>query len=204
MNFKTIGSVLCLLASIGALTGCGSAQSSGTADYQLGDIPGALAYAESQQWDDIVSVLSDGEISAEEYRQVHEAYLKCNEALGWNYEASVIDPIGGLQLLEHSDYRGSNDATIDTFEECNQRFFNTVEAPYMSQNTQKMDPSLIAAVRVCLVSKGYSSPNAGVETRFQDFYPDGTMWADSDAPYTCTLANAKTLFPNLPAYGFGF
>jgi hypothetical protein len=163
-----------------------------------------LAYAKTQHWTDIVKVLNDGKITAEEYRSVHEADLKCNEALGWHYGPTVLDPIGGRQLLETSDYRGPKNADKAGLEECNQHYFNTVEAPYQAQSRQHMDPALLAAVRKCLDAKGYKRPHPGEETRFQDFYPTGKMWSTTDAPYQCTLSSAKTLFPTLPAYGFAF
>lgn len=184
------------------ISGC--AATNQTEDVIAGDPSSTLSYAEIQGWDDVVAMLSDGVVTAEENAASHEAWKKCREELGFSFGPSTLDPINGKLFLEKEEYRGGDSVDQRAHELCYARYSDTVELVYQSKSPSQMNPALLSQTQSCLDEAGYERPNVGGETRLKDFYAEGAGYKSGDAVYQCVEKAYFELFPDLPGLAYGF
>ena len=204
MNIHSHVRVAVILFSTALLVGgCAADEVATAGPFDLADASGALKWATENGFDDVVAILEDGKVTAEEYALGHDLGRRCKEALGMKYGPATLDPISGTQLIETEEYRGATDeSTQEAFDACDTRYFFAVETVYLDTTPQRMDPALLGSVRECLDRVGH--PHSGDEVSFEDFYDSGASWSPQDPVAVCVLEQAQMLYPDLPSYSLGF
>ncbi len=187
-----------------SLAGCAGDAGGAVVEVQPGDPASTLVYAQSQGWDDVVLMLEDGEVTAEENAAAHTLWRECREAVGFTFGPTILDPINGKLYLETEEFRGDTDTDGSANDECYSRYSDTVELVYQSTAPSKMEPLLLTAVQQCLDAAGYERPLDGTETRLRDFYPAGEMWKPGDPVNTCVEDNYWDLYPGIAGLAYGF
>ncbi len=200
---KTVMSMVSVVVTVLLATGCST---TGQSDIDVipGDPASTLAYAKSRGWDDVVNMLADGVVTAEENAEAHESWKRCREEFGFTFGPSTLDPVNGKLLLETEDFRGGDNIDQAAHELCYTRYSDTVELVYQSTAPSRMDPALLSQTQVCLDGAGYARPNPGVEVKLKDFYAEGQQYTQGDPVYTCVEAAYFDLFPELPGLAYGF
>jgi len=161
-------------------------------------------WAEQRGWDDVVEILSDGEVTADEQEYGVSSYVRCLEALGFEFGEREPDPISGFRLSwTEVEYAGPGEwANEAEYDACEQRYFVGVQLVYEATHEQVMDPTLADGVRACLGEVGRETD--GKETKLEDFYAPGESWAPGDEVVSCVEEQMRVLFPEIVGHGISF
>lgn len=194
------------VASALVLAGCTTSASGGSSGFFAGSTATeASAFAQANGFDWEVGVLDDGRISAGEYEQAYDRYMKCQEDLGYVFDKpKILDPVGGLQWQAISVFRGTGEPPLlQEDHPCYVKIF-LIEDLYLSTSTERMDPTLLAALKACLDDKGV--PYRGDEVKFADFtdgLTDAELADEDEQRVSCLIEKATELFPDLLAVNYG-
>lgn|GEM_PF-5104812 len=193
-----ISFTMCLL-----LTGCGTEPPPPPVVTTVAE---ALEVAQDRGFDWEVGILDDGVISAGEYEQAYDRYMKCQEDLDYVFtRPKVLDPVSGLQWQAMAEWRGTGEpALLDPGNECDTRFF-LIEPPYLQTNEHRMDPALREAFMTCLDANGIAY--TGDERNFDDFtrsLDDAALGDARDGTHvSCLLETVNELFPEVLWVSYG-
>lgn len=191
-----------------ALSGCsGGSDPLGDSNDIGGGLVSVLTVAEARivaeergySWES--SILQDDVITAGEYEQAYDRFMKCQEDLGWVFDRpKFLSPVNGLQWQALAiDWRGTGDPpTADLEDRCEVPFF-LLEFAYLHTTAHRMDPALRSAFVACLDEHGLE--HRGDETNFNEFtshLSDAEYLADSEGTYQyCLTEEAVGMYPEL-------
>ncbi|MCC7127589.1 MAG: hypothetical protein IT192_02080 [Microbacteriaceae bacterium] len=138
-------------------------------------------------------VLQDGEVTPEEWKEMHSGWRGCMEQLGFQFDNALLDPINGLQYVE--SYEAPKEGVDPEAElACQQRYVDVVEETYLESAEPRMSSTLKAATSSCLLTKGIHT--VGDEKQLADFMSEGGL-SDSRRKVVerCVLQEVARLYP---------
>jgi hypothetical protein len=202
--FAKAGAVLAaVVVVIVGVTGCSASQHPN--EWNPSDPESVRQHAEASGFTEAAAAAGDGQISREEWGQLHGGWVTCMEKIGFAFDEPLVDPVNGREYIENRSYNGPvGGPSEQELGACDARYDFSVGQLYYDQNPAVMAPDLIQATRSCLDSQGVSYP--GDETRFQDFFPANTSPQEAvESPQgKCVATEFKRLYPDVQSFALGF
>lgn len=190
-----IVAVLLFAAASVSLSSC----SSSVDEYDPFDPASTREFAASKGYEESVVALEDGIITREEWRQLHNEMRACFGEFGYVLGPSALDPLNGREYVFAFEYTPP-DLTVGAADGCYSRY-ELVGQIYYATAEPRMDPGLLAAVRNCLESEGWTT--TGEEVSFKDFFDveartnlDPRQISDSLVT-DCVMSEGARLFPGV-------
>ncbi len=205
---KGASAVALVVALCFLLSGCSASATEGdSAPQTVTTVPEALSVAQQRGLDWEAGVLEDGVISAGEYEQTYDRYMRCQEDLDYVFtKPKVLDPVSGLQWQAIAEWQGTGEpGLLDPNNPCDSRFY-LIETPYLASTPHRMDPVLREGFVVCLDENNL--PYRGDEVSFEEFtasLSDAELVdGESTGTYvSCLLDTVKQLFPEVLWVSYG-
>lgn len=194
------------MVAVLTLTSCATAPNSNVDEYfSFTSVDAAVKYAEAHDYAEQASLLSDGEVTEEDYRTANGLFRACLEEVGYRFgEEITIDPINGLQLQNEWNVTPGESGQLadkklaDQADSC-QDAFDTVEMAYIGTHEKRMDPTLRAAIEQCALSQDIevSEQNLTIDSMLE-----GSNDARRDIIQSCLFTSMGSLFPGLEFVGY--
>jgi hypothetical protein len=186
--------VLCI-GAVG-LSGCAETDDDGAGSVTPAMIKADARDLEKEGYSEQAEMLSDGVVTAREYADAFDLLRTCVEANDGKVVDLQVNPVDGISLsfaFETADLPGIDKALDD----CQFRYWTTLEMDYRESHLNKMDPLLRDAVSECMKERGIES--TGEEDTVQDFageagLVDGVMTPRAQAASDCIQEQVVELF----------
>jgi hypothetical protein len=184
------------------IAGCASSDAPEGSVWTPSSISEARLIAEENGLEWEIDVLRDGRISASEYEEGYDRYMKCNRDLGYVFDKpKYLDPIEGQVWRSIGAYEGVGEAPEPDMVACENRL-SVIETPYVLTTPKRMDPKLLARFRECLDEAGIAY--GGNELNYNDFTEDLSDQEFGSGPeWNCLVESTRETFPDVIAFGVG-
>lgn len=195
---------LLVMAIVLSLAACTTASSSNSGNdvFSFTSVDNAYSYAQSKGYKQAAALLSDGNVTLDEYRTAEATYRQCLERQGYQFGAVATDPVGGLRLvyLSGGTYQGPKGKADNVAINKCQDAYDPVEQSYTLTRPQQMNPQLLAAVKQCLKQSGVSYPASATNVKMLA----GGASSPPASITTCVVMQSERLFPELPGVAIGY
>jgi len=188
-----IGSALLVIA----LAGC---TSTGKSDSLLSSdqVIAMGVEAEKNGYEEQAKALSDGVVSASEYRAAYDLVSACVAGKGYLVSDPVVNPLTSTTYEFTYDSNGRDqDSAIDDYQKCEDRYWGDVALAYGSNAPQSIEPQLKEAIVQCMKVASVNISAADVTT-LKDLVGenDGSR---EQAARDCSLSETQRLYPDMPS-----
>ncbi|UJP09311.1 hypothetical protein L2X99_12820 [Microbacterium sp. KUDC0406] len=156
-------------------------------------------YQDKQGNREQAEILSDGEITEDEYWQALTALRECVESKGYGFSEPVLSPVTGItyEFVYYGNGRAEDQVLSDTAA-CESKYWEPTSSAFQSTHEQVMDRALRTAVLSCLDHGGH--PGVADGRNLAEISPViDDDFSTREAARECTSAEAQKLYPNLPS-----
>ncbi|MDR1635244.1 MAG: hypothetical protein LBS27_10070 [Bifidobacteriaceae bacterium] len=150
---------------------------------------------EKQGYSEQAAMLEDGVVDARDYADAFDLLRTCVEGTDAKITDLQTNPVDGISLSFVFEYE--DPATSDVLDDCQFRYFTTVDMDYRESHANQMDPVLRDAVGECMGELGFET--TGEESTVQDFageaaVVDGELTPRGQAASDCVQEQVAELF----------
>ncbi len=180
----------------GGIVGVGIVVAQGPSEEAL--IHAAASAAGAKGHEEQRLALSDGVISAREYRAALTDLTGCLTDAGLTHTPPLRSPIDGLTYEFEVVPSGPNDASA--LQSCNARYWDPISTLYTSFRPQVMAEPLRVASIECLRDAGFAM--SGDERNYPELIgnPDADGGEQREAATECVFQEARRLYPGLRTF----
>lgn len=201
MISRRVALSVAVIGSLFALAACSSSDE-GSYSSTPATVTAALDTAISVGFEWEVGVLEDGVITADEYEEAYDRFMKCVSDLGYVFDGDrYLDPVDGQQWHVMGTYLGPGEAPEEDMRACDDRL-SLIETPYVITTPKRMDPRLLTRFKQCLDKAGLAYSNN--EVNYNDFTEDLSDMEFAYGPYfDCLAESVEDIYPNVVGVGVG-